>query len=278
MSQASSNYSNTIPPVQLLRGREGYHQAIKQHLIPSLRAFNPSLILLSIGFNDERTNNSSSNSTSNSSSNIHPNNINICSSLGLQAEEDIAWATTEIMKIADICCGGRLVSVLEGGGSGGGGEVDEGPNNINNNNDNNMGDNQDNLVISEDNKNNSSSGSNSICNSIIRNKRNRNSINNISIESNYNDNSVNNTGINSTTTTTTTRTVNTTANSTNAATCAAAHVRRLIDPYGPTSHMPIQLLLPNTIATTTTTSSYNGNNNILGCSGSTVAAARFVLN
>lgn len=29
--------------------------------------------------------------------------------------EDFAWATVEIMKIADICCGGRLVSVLEGG-------------------------------------------------------------------------------------------------------------------------------------------------------------------
>ena len=29
--------------------------------------------------------------------------------------EDFAWTTTEIMKIADICCGGRLISVLEGG-------------------------------------------------------------------------------------------------------------------------------------------------------------------
>lgn len=29
--------------------------------------------------------------------------------------EDFAWATTEVMKIADICCHGRLVSVLEGG-------------------------------------------------------------------------------------------------------------------------------------------------------------------
>ncbi len=29
--------------------------------------------------------------------------------------EDFAWMTSEIMKIADICCGGRLVSVLEGG-------------------------------------------------------------------------------------------------------------------------------------------------------------------
>lgn len=29
--------------------------------------------------------------------------------------EDFSWATTEIMKIADICCNGRVVSVLEGG-------------------------------------------------------------------------------------------------------------------------------------------------------------------
>jgi len=29
--------------------------------------------------------------------------------------DDFAWTTTEIMKIADICCGGRLISVLEGG-------------------------------------------------------------------------------------------------------------------------------------------------------------------
>lgn len=29
--------------------------------------------------------------------------------------EDFAWATTEVMKIADICCNGRVVSVLEGG-------------------------------------------------------------------------------------------------------------------------------------------------------------------
>ena len=29
--------------------------------------------------------------------------------------EDFEWATTEIMKIADICCSGRVVSVLEGG-------------------------------------------------------------------------------------------------------------------------------------------------------------------
>lgn len=29
--------------------------------------------------------------------------------------QDVAWVTGEVMKIADICCNGRLVSVLEGG-------------------------------------------------------------------------------------------------------------------------------------------------------------------
>jgi acetoin utilization deacetylase AcuC-like enzyme len=29
--------------------------------------------------------------------------------------EDFAWVTTEILKIADLCCNGRVVSVLEGG-------------------------------------------------------------------------------------------------------------------------------------------------------------------
>lgn len=29
--------------------------------------------------------------------------------------EDFEWATSEVMKIADLCCSGKLVSVLEGG-------------------------------------------------------------------------------------------------------------------------------------------------------------------
>ena len=29
--------------------------------------------------------------------------------------EDFEWATAEVMKIADICCRGQVVSVLEGG-------------------------------------------------------------------------------------------------------------------------------------------------------------------
>jgi acetoin utilization deacetylase AcuC-like enzyme len=30
-------------------------------------------------------------------------------------EEDFAWATEELMALADHCCGGRIVSMLEGG-------------------------------------------------------------------------------------------------------------------------------------------------------------------
>ena len=29
--------------------------------------------------------------------------------------EDFEWVTTEVLKVADLCCGGRVVSVLEGG-------------------------------------------------------------------------------------------------------------------------------------------------------------------
>ena len=95
----------------MLRGREGYRQAIVQRLIPSLRAFNPSLILLSIGFD----------AAAGDVGNCRqlPDGLGLggtVSRMGIDLlPEDFAWTTTEIMKIADICCGGKLVSVLEGG-------------------------------------------------------------------------------------------------------------------------------------------------------------------
>lgn len=87
-------------------GREGYRQAIEQRLIPSLRAFNPTLILLSIGFD----------AAAGDVGNCRQFPGEVGSRMGIDLQpEDFAWATTEVMKIADICCGGRLVSVLEGG-------------------------------------------------------------------------------------------------------------------------------------------------------------------
>ncbi len=95
----------TVLTQATLFGREAYRQAILQRLIPSLRAFNPSLILLSSGFD------------------AAAGDVGNCRNYpGLQWErgmdlspEDFAWATAEVMKIADLCCNGKLVSVLEGG-------------------------------------------------------------------------------------------------------------------------------------------------------------------
>ena len=34
--------------------------------------------------------------------------------VGMNLEPDFSWVTGEILKIADLCCNGRVVSVLEG--------------------------------------------------------------------------------------------------------------------------------------------------------------------
>ena len=100
-STGNRNSPNTTTPM----GREAYKIAISQRLIPSLRAFNPTLILLSTGFDasagDVGNQRDSSEVPPSSGMDILP--------------EDFEWATTEIMKVADLCSGGRLVSVLEGG-------------------------------------------------------------------------------------------------------------------------------------------------------------------
>ena len=88
-----------------LTGRKAYKQAILQRLIPSLRAFNPSLILLSAGFDP----------AAGDVGNIkHSNGGTVDRGMDM-GPDDFAWVTTEIMKVADICSGGRIVSCLEGG-------------------------------------------------------------------------------------------------------------------------------------------------------------------
>lgn len=88
----------------VLSGREAYRQAITQRLIPALRAFNPDLILLSTGFDPvdgDVGNTRSGTSDGKAGMDLQPH--------------DFQWVTAEILKIADICCSGRVVSVLEGG-------------------------------------------------------------------------------------------------------------------------------------------------------------------
>ena len=68
--------------------------AYEGQVLPALRAFNPELVMISAGF-DAHVNDPLA-------------NLN-------WLDSDFAWVTREICKIAAECCGGRVVSTLEGG-------------------------------------------------------------------------------------------------------------------------------------------------------------------
>jgi len=85
--------------------REAYRRAIQQRLLPALRAFNPDLILISLGLD------ASGKDVGNAR---HYRNGKEMQGIDLKPE-DYAWSTRKIMEVADICCQGRVVSVLEGG-------------------------------------------------------------------------------------------------------------------------------------------------------------------
>jgi hypothetical protein len=88
-------------------GRTSFRQTISERLLPSLRSFNPELILLSSGFDgahgDVGNNLKSSSSRTNGTSGID------------LTPSDFYWATQQIQEVASVCCNGRVISVLEGG-------------------------------------------------------------------------------------------------------------------------------------------------------------------
>jgi acetoin utilization deacetylase AcuC-like enzyme len=85
-------------------GRQAYRHAIQNRLLPALRAFNPDLILISAGFD----------ACKGDVGNARHERGGEKIGLDLEAD-DYAWTTRRILEIADICCQGRVVSVLEGG-------------------------------------------------------------------------------------------------------------------------------------------------------------------
>lgn len=86
-------------------GRFTYRKSIQDRLLPALRAFNPDLILISAGFDACKDDVGNA-----------KHEIGGKQKAGMDLEpEDYAWATRKILEIADICCQGRVVSVLEGG-------------------------------------------------------------------------------------------------------------------------------------------------------------------
>ena len=84
-------FNAPLPPGS---GSEEFRKAWAERLLPALRAFKPEFILISAGFDAHEDDPLA--------------NLNL-------TDEDYAWITREIMGIADDCCGGRVVSTLEGG-------------------------------------------------------------------------------------------------------------------------------------------------------------------
>lgn len=87
---------NTIVNAPLRAGDGGrqFRQAFETAILPRLREFKPELVVISAGFDAHMRDPLA--------------NLNL-------TEEDFAWATQNLMEIADAHAEGRVVSVLEGG-------------------------------------------------------------------------------------------------------------------------------------------------------------------
>lgn len=102
---ASTPSTPTTPNLNLNAGRFAYRRAIQSRLLPALRAFNPDLILISAGFDACKGDVGNA-----------KHEFGAKEKMGMDLEpEDYAWTTRKVLEIADICCQGRVVSVLEGG-------------------------------------------------------------------------------------------------------------------------------------------------------------------
>lgn len=88
--------ANNIVNVPLSRGCESaeFRERTAAVILPALLAFDPQLIIISAGFDAHAS--------------------DPLAGLNLQ-DDDYRWVTEELMQIADQCCEGRIVSVLEGG-------------------------------------------------------------------------------------------------------------------------------------------------------------------
>lgn len=81
-------------PLPPMAGSAEFRAAMTETVLPALEQFAPDLVIISAGFDAHRD--------------------DPLASLRL-VEEDYHWATAELMRVAEHCCGGRIVSALEGG-------------------------------------------------------------------------------------------------------------------------------------------------------------------
>ena len=95
-SRAETGVAHNIVNVPLARGCNSaqFRERSMAEILPALRAFNPEFIIISAGFD--------------------AHHLDPLAALELQ-DSDFHWITEALMQIADDCCDGRVVSVLEGG-------------------------------------------------------------------------------------------------------------------------------------------------------------------
>ncbi|GMF64743.1 unnamed protein product [Phytophthora lilii] len=85
-------------------GSSAFRSALEKKVLPAMRAFQPDIIFISAGFDGHRDDILGGVAA--------VNNPNVPAGY---VEEDYAWATLEVLKLAAEVCDGRVVSVLEGG-------------------------------------------------------------------------------------------------------------------------------------------------------------------
>ncbi len=87
-----SNIINT--PLPANANSDQFRQAIKQYWLPALNQFEPEMLFISAGFDAHAEDQMSQ--------------VNLY-------EADYRWVTEQIKQVAELYCGGKIVSVLEGG-------------------------------------------------------------------------------------------------------------------------------------------------------------------
>ena len=95
-AQGETGVNRNIVNLPLPRGCDSalFRSRIEAEMLPALRRFNPGLLIISAGFDAHR--------------------LDPLAGLNLE-DEDFHWITERLMRIADVSCDGRIVSILEGG-------------------------------------------------------------------------------------------------------------------------------------------------------------------
>lgn len=113
------------------RGSLAFRHSLSYDIFPAIEKFNPDLIFISAGFDGHRDDIIGGGDTTcgeasltttplgiRNHDNTAQNPLELAGDpdhLRGYVEEDYVWATQELVRIAQTCCAGRLISVLEGG-------------------------------------------------------------------------------------------------------------------------------------------------------------------